>query len=62
MKRSRHTASQLLYRIELSKVIVEEMVGVVFTGPPVSSSDPGVGPGSPALRADSLPTEPPGKP
>ena len=24
--------------------------------------DPGIGPGSPALQVDSLPTEPPGKP
>ena len=29
---------------------------------PGDLSDPGVEPGSPALQADSLPTEPPGKP
>ena len=30
--------------------------------PPGDVPDPGIKPGSPALQADSLPTEPPGKP
>ena len=30
--------------------------------PPGGLSDPGIDPGSPALRADSLPSEPPGRP
>ena len=29
---------------------------------PVDLPDPGIKPGSPALQADTLPTEPPGKP
>ena len=29
---------------------------------PEDLSDPGIKPGSPALQADSLPSEPPGKP
>ena len=29
---------------------------------PEDLSDPGIDPGSPALQADSLPSEPPGKP
>ena len=30
--------------------------------PPEDLPDPGIEPGSPALQADSLPSEPPGKP
>ena len=30
--------------------------------PPGDLPDPGIEPGSPALQADSLPSEPPGKP
>ena len=36
-----------------------EWVAISFSR---GSSDPGIEPGSPALQADSLPSEPPGKP
>ena len=36
-----------------------EWVAISFSG---DLPDPGIEPGSPALQADSLPSEPPGKP
>ena len=39
----------------------EYLSGLPFP-PPGDLPDPGIDPGSPALQADSLPLEPPGKP
>ena len=39
----------------------EDWSGLTFHSPG-DLPDPGIKPGSPALRADSLPSEPPGKP
>ena len=44
---------------EISQVKILEWVAIPF---PRDLPDPGIKPGSPALWADSLPNEPPGKP
>ena len=41
------------------RVRILEWVAISYPG---DLSDPGIEPGSPALQADSLPSEPPGKP
>ena len=53
-----YIAHQALLSIEFSRQ--EYWSGMPFPSPG-DPSDPGIEPGSAALQADSLPTEPPGK-
>ena len=55
----RTVACQAALSMEFSKQ--EYWRGLPFPSPGVLSN-PGIEPGSPALQADSIPSEPPGKP